>query len=450
MNDMTIMTLRSADCTYPPKRQIQLKSYSPVPSSTMESKCQVTLKYIFKSILFLSLFIVFCAFYVPGVIKNFSKQTSTFHVRNEAVQRFEMPSVLICYNMGYKVSKAIEYNIASPWDFMNQESFVGDKPPWQVYQDVIYKLNEDFTIEIEFYDHEDDTKYSKEIKVGANEIQGKDEEYFVEVLEVPTLYQVIFAKYVYVHSFTNHLIQGSCIVMNVNYTVKKGEYIGLTVKSVKKENPESGISVFFTSQSEWDRIVFSKWIEADPINKWIYFTNTEKQFLMLELEEFIYKKGNENCNGGCPKNLCLTWDKIRDKKCTVNCIPYLLKSWYPDLEICATIKDHFCQTTFYNRMELVEVGDQKNDSCFPKTVNKYRGRTTYTFNNEPTYNVSALRFYFAFESMSKKINEEHVIYDVFGMIGSLGGSLSLFIGFSFFDYGCKMVNKLFNHCKRAE
>ena len=163
----------------------------------MESKCQVTLKYIFKSILFLSLFIVFCAFYVPGVIKNFSKQTSTFHVRNEAVQRFEMPSVLICYNMGYKVSKAIEYNIASPWDFMNQESFVGDKPPWQVYQDVIYKLNEDFTIEIEFYDHEDDTKYSKEIKVGANEIQGKDEEYFVEVLEVPTLYQVIFAKYVY-------------------------------------------------------------------------------------------------------------------------------------------------------------------------------------------------------------------------------------------------------------
>ena len=116
----------------------------------MESQCQLTLKYILKSILFLSLFIVFCAFYVPGVIMNFSKHTSTFHVKKEAVQRFEMPSVIVCYNMGYKVSKTIEYNISSPWTFMNQQEYMGDKPPWQMYQDVIYKLNEDFTIEIEF------------------------------------------------------------------------------------------------------------------------------------------------------------------------------------------------------------------------------------------------------------------------------------------------------------
>ena len=398
----------------------------------MESQCQLTLKYIFKSILFLSLFIVFCAFYVPGVIMNFSKHTSTFHVKKEAVQRFEMPSVIVCYNMGYKVSKTIEYNISSPWTFMNQQEYMGDKPPWQMYQDVIYKLNEDFTIEIEFYDNENDDVYSKEIQVGTNVIQAKKELYFVDVLEVPTLYQ------------------GSCIVLNANYTVKKGEYIGLKVKSVKVENPQSGIAVHFTSQSEWDRIVFARWIDIDPFSKWIDFTHTEQQFLMLELEEFIYTKGNENCKNGCPKNLCLTWDKIRNKTCNVSCIPYILKSWYPNLEICSTIEDHFCQSTFYNRMELVEIEDQKNELCSPKKVNKYRGRTTFTFNNEPTYNVSSLRFYFAFESMSKKINEEHVIYDVFGMIGSLGGSLSLFIGFSFFDYGCKMVNKLFYHCKRAE
>ena len=79
---------------------------------------------------------------------------------------------------------------------------------------------------------------------------------------------------------------------------------------------------------------------------------------------------------------------------------------------------------------------------------KYTGRSSYTFNNEHKTDGYSLKIYFAFEAMYKKIKEEHVIYDVFGMIGSLGGSLSLFIGFSFFDYGCKMVNKLFNHCQK--
>ena len=154
----------------------------------MESKLQTALKYIIKSILFVSLFVVFVAFYVPGVIENFSKQTSIYHSREESVPSFEMPAIIICYNSGYKSSKTAEHNISSAWNFMIEEEYVSDKPPWQVYEDVVYKLNQDFIIELQFY--EENKVHSKALQVGLNEIKGPKETLLAQVEEVPTLYQV--------------------------------------------------------------------------------------------------------------------------------------------------------------------------------------------------------------------------------------------------------------------
>ena len=154
----------------------------------MESKLQTALKYIVKSILFVSLFVVFVAFYVPGVIENFSKKTSTYHSRDEAVPSFEMPAIIICYNMGYNASKTAEYNISSAWDFLTEGKYASDQPPWQVYQDVVYKLNQDFRIVIQFY--EQDELYSKTLHLGRNELIGLKETHWADVQAVPTLYQV--------------------------------------------------------------------------------------------------------------------------------------------------------------------------------------------------------------------------------------------------------------------
>ena len=251
------------------------------------------------------------------------------------------------------------------------------------------------------------------------------------------------------------IFQGQCVVINSNFQLKKGEYIGFKVISqLSREETKtkpSGITVHFTPKAEWDRVVYDVWIYSYPFTKWIDFTDREKQFIALELEEYVYNTGNTNCPHGCPMTQCQKWEQIRNKNCTVNCVPFLMKSWYPDVEVCQTKKDHFCQgISSFEAMQDVqlEMLQTQNVSCYPKVTQKYSGRSSYTFNNEPKTEGHSLMFYFAFEAMYKKIKEEHVIYDVFGMIGSLGGSLSLFIGFSFFDYGCKMVNKLFNHCQK--
>ena len=45
-----------------------------------------------------------------------------------------------------------------------------------------------------------------------------------------------------------------------------------------------------------------------------------------------------------------------------------------------------------------------------------------------------------FETMELQVKEEYVIYDFVGMISSIGGNLGLFIGFSFFDAFCWILD----------
>jgi hypothetical protein len=41
------------------------------------------------------------------------------------------------------------------------------------------------------------------------------------------------------------------------------------------------------------------------------------------------------------------------------------------------------------------------------------------------------------------IHEEYLVYDFLSFVGSVGGSLGLFVGFSFFDFGSMLTNIIF-------
>ena len=93
------------------------------------------------------------------------------------------------------------------------------------------------------------------------------------------------------------------------------------------------------------------------------------------------------------------------------------------------------QSGFMNK-ELLEILDKCSKAC---TTFEYSGTIVThpeVFNNSRS---TGLGFWFNGEN-EMVVSEEYLIYEITGVIGSIGGTLGLFIGFSFLDISTKLIN----------
>ena len=64
----------------------------------------------------------------------------------------------------------------------------------------------------------------------------------------------------------------------------------------------------------------------------------------------------------------------------------------------------------------------------------------FTNNSRDVY----IGYWFNYED-EVEVFEEYLIYEITSVIGSIGGTLGLFIGFSFFDVSAKLINIFKDH-----
>ena len=61
------------------------------------------------------------------------------------------------------------------------------------------------------------------------------------------------------------------------------------------------------------------------------------------------------------------------------------------------------------------------------------------------YSTSDIDFFWIFPSTVIEVHSEYLIYDMTGLIGSIGGSLGLFVGFSFRDFFSYFIGLLIEY-----
>ena len=110
---------------------------------------------------------------------------------------------------------------------------------------------------------------------------------------------------------------------------------------------------------------------------------------------------------------------------------------------CTNIKDEICNggppvwTKIFKDCEWVK----------PCKIISYKGSTIeYSY-----YNSTSDETHFVFGlGRIKNVGKELLVYDTNDMIGSIGGSLGLFLGFSFFGIFSLFVDKLFGFWMRIK
>ena len=96
---------------------------------------------------------------------------------------------------------------------------------------------------------------------------------------------------------------------------------------------------------------------------------------------------------------------------------------YDENFICETETEQDCSYFYFN---IYEANCSK-----PCSIVQYTGRVDYWEENNSNLENSSFTFYLRFTPpLTSTVYQEYIIYDIFGMIGSVGGTLGIFIGFS--------------------
>ena len=104
---------------------------------------------------------------------------------------------------------------------------------------------------------------------------------------------------------------------------------------------------------------------------------------------------------------------------------------------CQSITDYSC-LNIEMRKTFYEINEKCPKSCF---IMEYTGKQTFMLetDNDTKYEKT---WYYIFSSKDVKVQKEYLLYDITGFVGSIGGTLGLFIGFSFRDVIDMVLNNL--------
>ena len=107
---------------------------------------------------------------------------------------------------------------------------------------------------------------------------------------------------------------------------------------------------------------------------------------------------------------------------------WLTQLWFYSTPICESNEEYLCAW-----QQINPSFEEFISHPFPKTceIIQYSGEIEWEWNGNPDFSHEA---YFAYNFAPPKtiiVQEEYLIYDTIGFIGSVGGTLGMFIGFSF-------------------
>ena len=374
----------------------------------MDQNRSQVLKNLLNGIVFISLFICFLFLYFINETNEFLKGSTTFATRTEEVNKFTVPVLVICFEPNYKPSIFGNGTADFHYLFEKEDLIEEGEKLTDFLKSASYKLNEDVQIGMVMKDGNMSVKYDLEVehKVMDN--------FHIDVYQMHTL------------------SQGSCYVIESTEKVSPWVTLEVYVKDLNSENDDilSSINLFVASRETWYGIITSSWPYFE-LKEFEFSYNIPKMHWMdMQVTNITYQNGHKSIED-CIENLMATNDDC--KKCS----PFFFSFKNKKIS-CQLIEDNKCWS------DWIFLG--KNHNTYKKCM-KPRQTTLYNAKSKLYEKVgnqsNIMELQFGYSSDQIKIEEETLMIGTSSYIGSVGGSLGLFMGFSVFTYLSYCIDKFF-------
>ena len=360
--------------------------------------------------LFLVLLGLYLKFYFFEEVNQYTKDATTFSSIFEKRQKLDMPTVVLCMRPSVLPSMKEQFDYQQFFEIKYEEELrESNQSVWEIAEKISYKLNRDYILQLRGDAFDDITS---NLDQGVNVVNGVK----IEVLEIAT---------------SRH---GMCQVIHFNgtATINQSTPLSLTIKFDKNmpvEDIPTQVDVMVTSEDGWYGILFDDW-PLFQVTKFTFDVQPQTNtlwFLKFGLVEQKFRYGQSNITQ------CL--DRMfADNNCSTKCVPLLYNFLSSDLPICHNIEDYRC---------IIKDHGKERFKCFkPKFLIQYNADPvkSKTESKKHTY----LRLLMQFPNNLVEISEEILVISGLDFLASVGGSLGLFLGFSFFNLGSTIIDMLWN------
>ena len=351
---------------------------------------KAVLKIIVQALTFSCLIYCFIYFFLKDQIATFMKGRTTITKRFENVDSLEFPTITICFKPATKLSIAKKYGFESHNDKFYTD--IPNKTLPQIFDEMSYGFDEDYSI----------WNYNgKKINLGLNDIDS----YFSPV-----------KMQFHVETIKTYNL-GTCIKLEPRFeAVSKSYRIRLSIQIsslLDMEDKIDSLLFYFTSNKSWINIPENAWPQYKSsktrVNLFEEYTN-----IVLQTEEEYFNDGTDS-SPECLKKL------IKRQNCSYPCWATTI----PGIPPCRTAKEYIClDNAIWGTTEYV--------GCYMTKMATYYSVLDQIENAyHKDKNTLKTDVYIGIKAMKKVIKEEVFVLTLQDLIGSVGGSLGLFFGFSF-------------------
>ena len=362
-------------------------------------------KKILKTLLFVALLITFYFFYLDSQVREFMKHSTTFTSRYEEIENIQVPNILLCMKPGIKktVVKRFQYKLDEAFIFYDESDSYQkhNLTMWEAYQELTYKYKSDF-----------------EIRPGFDGLH-------------PGLETILIKSVKSIATIHN----GMCFLLITDKAIKASSNYAFNLtfsNSLAKEDLPSKINLFLVSKETWYGLITAEW----PYKENLYIENidvdndpqTLTQIGIAEKEVQFLQPNDQDYED------CIL--KLFGKS---SCFPIIFN--FPKL----TKKLPPCKYWNDTSGIMDKIFRRKRTAFFkcllPNHAKIYE-TSVYRTKIHGEVNNKSLGFFFYGASNMKKMKEEVYVISTTAFIGSIGGSLGLFFGFSFLACCSDLIDKL--------
>ena len=377
-------------------------------SSTFDKRRWV--KIILFLALYLSLLMVFYHFYLKDQVEAFMKKRTSKTIREETAEILEFPTTTICFQTSTKLSVAQKYGMKDSEDIFHQD--FANQTLLQTYGNLSFHLGSDFEIQ--------DGISGRSLKYGENHL----------LLYHSTSWQMKNQTFKFELSSLRTFSSGTCYKLAPKFDAQvtlipmRFRIKVILSPSLKSIDRPGSVILHFTS-NKTDILV------ADNVKPQFRISNVKVPFkseitrVYFKAVEKLFDQGHDN-NSECLKSAYVA--HAAATKCPKAC-DFLSTT---DLPLCKKAEHLQCIWKGY-----------KEDCLMVKKATTYNilSHVTDSYCNE--LNFSMTEIIFGLWTKQKSIVEDVPVLTLQDLIGSVGGSLGMFFGFSLSATIISFVHRIF-------